>query len=244
MSCATSADGVVPRARARARSRTASASGHRTVSAYVSGLFWFMDGRSREARRRRVGDGRFGTVCRCSEWHLRKLRLQDFAPVNNLGANADFFFVHASARGDPAPLHSLERTFRSRRAVDGEIIAHFAQVRKWVKPGNASSIYSRPVCVVRHRGFEKEKKSAPVARGVTLAGSSPAIRARSRSRRTLRRGVWYTMRKKGKWPLRQEGGVAAIENYRLIYCDICNGGAWRLMGRGSALPGVGTACAN
>ena len=60
-------------------------------------------------------------------------------------------------------MHSLERTFRSRRAVDGEIIAHFAQVRKWVKPGNASSIYSRPVCVVRHRGLAREKKTTRVA---------------------------------------------------------------------------------
>ena len=37
---------------------------------------------------------------------------------------------------------------------------------------------------------------------------------------------------------------AAIENYRLIYCDICNGGALRLKGRGLAFRGVGTACAN
>ena len=45
----------------------------------------------------------------------------------------------------------------------GKIIAYFARLRKWVKPGNASSIYSRPVCVVRHRGLAREKKAAHVA---------------------------------------------------------------------------------
>ena len=33
--------------------------------------------------------------------------------------NRDVLF-HRVARGDPAPLRSLKRTFRSRRAVDGE----------------------------------------------------------------------------------------------------------------------------
>ena len=38
--------------------------------------------------------------------------------------NRDVLF-HRVARGDPAPLRSLKRTFRSRRAVDGEEYSTF-----------------------------------------------------------------------------------------------------------------------
>ena len=44
--------------------------------------------------------------------------------------NRDVLF-HRVARGDPAPLRSLKRTFRSRRAVDGKSIAHYQYMRKW-----------------------------------------------------------------------------------------------------------------
>ena len=43
--------------------------------------------------------------------------------------NRDVVF-HRVARGDPAPLHSLKRTFRSRRAVDGKSIAYSPCGRK------------------------------------------------------------------------------------------------------------------
>ena len=56
--------------------------------------------------------------------------------------NRDVLF-HRVARGDPAPLRSLKRTFRSRRAVDGESIAHSPYGRKGAKWRNASSIYLR-----------------------------------------------------------------------------------------------------
>ena len=61
---------------------------------------------------------RFGTVCRLSGLCRRDGRLHGVAPVN-WGTHADFVLVHRVARGDPAPLRSLKRTFRSRRAVDG-----------------------------------------------------------------------------------------------------------------------------
>ena len=55
--------------------------------------------------------------------------------------NRDVLF-HRVARGDPAPLHSLKRTFRSRRAVDGKKYSTFPVWAEVGKIEKTSSIYS------------------------------------------------------------------------------------------------------
>lgn len=56
-------------------------------------------------------------------------------------AHADCVLVHRVARGDPAPLRSLKRTFRSRRAVDGEKYSTLPVRVEGENLKNRSSIY-------------------------------------------------------------------------------------------------------